>query len=60
MKTRKELLASKGYWRAKLHIALWSHFGRKKSNKWEKVANQIVDDAFMETVHELSLYSNKS
>lgn len=54
--TRKGLLTSREYWVALISVNLWTINGCKEKNntKYEKIAEKIVDDDFMNRIYELS------
>jgi len=54
--TRKELIISREYWVGIIHLRLWQINGlvESDSDKWEAMAEQIVDDEFMKRVKELN------
>ena len=56
MESRKELITSREYWVALIHINLWNINGSVEadSDKWELVAEKTVDENFMNVINELS------
>ncbi len=55
--TRQELITSREFWVAQIHISLWNLNGRveKDSDKWEQMAEKIVDERFLNLITEISL-----
>lgn len=53
--TRHELITSREHWVVKIHLTLWALHGNieEDSDKWEELAEKIVDDDFMESIKEL-------
>ena len=56
MESRKELITSREYWVALIHINLWNINGSVEadSDKWEAMAEKVVDETFMNVINELS------
>jgi hypothetical protein len=52
--TRQELISSREYWSTMLALNLWRYNGSidDDSEKWEKMADAIVDDSFMKAMEE--------
>lgn len=56
MLKRSELIITREYWVARLHTDLWNIHGciENDSDKWEQMAEKLVDESFMNTITELT------
>lgn len=56
MMTREELIKSREWWVALIHSQLWTINGciEEDSDKWEAMAEKVVNDYFMDRIKELS------
>lgn len=52
--TREDLILSPECWKVTIAHRLWMLNGQRKFNKWEKLAEKIVDRRFMELITEVS------
>ncbi len=54
MMNRKELITSREFWVAQIHLNLWNLNGsiEKDSDKWEQMAEKIVDERFYKLITE--------
>lgn len=53
---RIELITSREYWVGIIHLRLWTVNGsiERDSERWEKMAEIVVDEYFMKSIKELS------
>ncbi len=52
---RKELVTSREFWVAQIHLRLFIINGRieEDSDKWERMAEEIVDECFLKLIKEM-------